>query len=78
MNFHRKNTIKMNNLDSIATGRKEVKSTCECHIRTMNTYIIGHYNPSVGIIDLVSHITYVVCVNFTHKWRDPQFKVDSE
>ena len=26
-------------------------------------YLIGHYNPSVGIIDLVSHITYVVCVN---------------
>ena len=42
------------------------------------TYIIGHYNPSVRIIDLVSHTTYVVCVNFTHKWRDLQFKVDSE
>ena len=26
------------------------------------TYIIGHYNPSVRIIDLVSHTTYVVCV----------------
>ena len=23
-----------------------------------------HYNPPVRIIDLVSHITYVVCVNF--------------
>ena len=43
-----------------------------------NTYIIGHYNPSVWIIDLVSHTTYVVCVNFIHKWRDLQFKVDSE
>ena len=42
------------------------------------TYIIGHYNPSVRIIDLVSHTTYVVCVNFLHKWRDLQFKVDSE
>ena len=42
------------------------------------TYIIGHYNPSVKIIDLVSHTTYVVCVNFIHKWRDLQFKVDSE
>ena len=42
------------------------------------TYIIGHYNPSVRIIDLVSHTTYVVCVNFIHKWRDLQFKVDSE
>ena len=42
------------------------------------TYIIGHYNPSVRIIDLVSHTTYVVCVNFIHKWRDLQLKVDSE
>ena len=41
-------------------------------------YIIGHYNLSVRIIDLVSHTTYVVCVNFIHKWRDLQFKVDSE
>ena len=42
------------------------------------TYIIGHYNPSVRIIELVSHTTYVVCANFIHKWRDLQFKVDSE
>ena len=35
----------------------------------IHTYIIGHYNPSVRIIDLVSHTTYVVCVNFIHKWR---------
>ena len=42
------------------------------------TYIIGRYNPSVRIIDLVSHTTYVVCVNFIHKWRDQQFNVDSE
>ena len=42
------------------------------------TYIIGHYNPSVGITDLVSHTTYVVCVNFIYRWRDLQFKVDSE
>ena len=42
-------------------------------------HIIGHYNPSVRrIIDLVSHTTYVVCVNFIHKWRDLQFIVDSE
>ena len=41
-------------------------------------YIIGHYNPSVRIIELVSHTTYVVCVNFIHKWRDPQIKIDSE
>ena len=42
------------------------------------TYIIGHYKPSVRISDLVSHTTYAVCVNFIHKWRDLQFKVDSE
>ena len=42
------------------------------------TCIIGHYNPSVRIIDLVSHTTYVVCVNFKHKSRDLQYKVDSE
>ena len=30
-----------------------------------------HYN-------LDSHTTYVVCVNFIHKWPDVQFKVDSE
>ena len=42
------------------------------------TYIIGHYNPSVRIIDLLSHTTYFVCINFIHKWRDLQFKVDSE
>ena len=43
-----------------------------------HAYIIGHYNPSVRIIELVSHTTYVVCVNFIHKWRDLHFKVDSE
>ena len=30
----------------------------------MHTYIIGHYNPSVRIIDLVSHLIYVVWRNF--------------
>ena len=44
----------------------------------LHTYIIGHYNPSARIIDLVSNTTYVVCVNFIHKWRDLHFKVDSE
>ena len=43
-----------------------------------STDIVGHYNPSFRIIDLVSHTTYVVCVNFIHKWWDIQFKVDSE
>ena len=46
--------------------------------KTTYTYIIGHYNLSVRIIDLVSHNTYVVCVNFIHKWQELQFKVDSE
>ena len=38
----------------------------------------SHYNPSVRIIDLASHTTYVVCVNFIHKWRALQFNVDSQ
>ena len=29
----------------------------------LHTYIIGHYKPSVRVIDLVSYTTYVVCVN---------------
>ena len=28
--------------------------------------------------NLASNITYVMCVNFIHKWRDLLFKVDSE
>ena len=44
----------------------------------LHTYIIGHYKPSVRIIDLVSHTTYIVFVTFMQKWRDLQFKVDSE
>ena len=32
-------------------------------VEYIHTYIIGHYNPSVRIIDLVSDTTYVVCVN---------------
>ena len=43
-----------------------------------NTYMISHYNLSVRIIDLVSHTTYFMCVNFIYKWRDLEFKVDSE
>ena len=34
----------------------------------LHTYIIGHYNPSVRIIDIVSHTTYVVCVNLMHNY----------
>ena len=36
--------------------------------RSRHTYLIGHYNPSVRIIDLVSQTTYVVCVILMHKW----------
>ena len=46
---------------------------CEIH-----TYIIGHYNLSVRILELVSHTIYVVCVNFIHKRQDLQFQVGSE
>ena len=38
------------------------------------TYNFGRYNPSVRIIDTI----YVACVNFIHKWRDLQFKVNFE
>ena len=48
------------------------------HIFQCLTYIIRHYNPSASIIDLVSHTTYAVYINFMHKWTDLQFKVDSE
>ena len=44
----------------------------------LHTYIIGHYKPSVRIIDLVSHTTNVVRVNFIHKWRDLRIKVKSD
>ena len=44
----------------------------------IHIYIIGHYNPSVRIIDLVSHTTYVVCVKFIREWRGLQFKFDTE
>ena len=46
--------------------------------RSLFMYVIGHYNPSVRIIDIVSHSTYVVCINLKDKWRALQFKVDSE
>ena len=39
----------------------------EIQLHTIDTYIIGHYNPSVRIFNLVSHTTYVVCVNFMHE-----------
>ena len=39
-----------------------------------HTSTIGHYNP-FRIIDLVSHTTYAVCVNFIHKWRDSERQI---
>ena len=33
----------------------------------LRTYIIGHYNALVRTIDLVSHIIFVVCINFIHE-----------
>ena len=37
------------------------------YFEKLHSYIIEHYNPSVRIINLVSHTTYVVYVNFIHK-----------
>ena len=34
--------------------------------------------PFIEDYDLASHITYVVCVKFIHKWPHLQFKVDFE
>ena len=62
----------MNQMDKTYYMKNQILLLCT------HTHIIGHYNPSVRIIDLVSHTTYVVCVNFMHKWRDLQFKVDPE
>ena len=57
--------------------REFEKSSPDCTLTKSNFYLsgfdhnihdmTGHYNPSVRIIDLVSYITYVVCVNFIHK-----------
>ena len=63
--------------DRVSWKREQEHSTSRTIVRLFE-YIIGHYNPSVRIIDLVSHTTYVVCVNFIHKWRDLQFKIDYE
>ena len=41
------------------------------HELKIYVYIIDYYNPSVRIIDLFSYTTFVVCVNFIHKWAGP-------
>ena len=52
------------------------KYMIDIHTHTHTT--IHHYNPSVRIIDIVSHTTYVVYINFMREWRYLQFKVESE
>ena len=44
------------------------------HVYIHNLFI----TPLSQDCDLASHTTYIVCVNFIHKWRDLQFKVVSE
>ena len=65
---------KTNKLQLSAT----VLPNCKTNTHTYIHNIIGHSNPSARVIDLVSHTTYVMYINFTHKWRDLQFKFDSE
>ena len=43
---------------------KHIIDCVQLYFTNTYMYIIGHYNPSARIIDLVSHTTYVVCVNF--------------
>ena len=38
-------------------------------LQEVHTYIIDDYSPSIRIIDLVSHTSYVVCPDFIYKWR---------
>ena len=40
-------------------AHKRAKQSRQRHI---HSYIIGYYNSSVRIIDLVSHTTYIVCI----------------
>ena len=43
----------------------------------MHTYIRNwSLQPFSQDYDLAFHTIYVVCVNFIHEWRNPQFKVD--
>ena len=59
--------------------QQQFGKSSECKaIGMTNTCIVGHYNPSVRIIDLASHATCVVCISFIHKRPDVQFKVDTK
>ena len=59
-----------------AQKKIEILQGCVLCIYPFNMFI--HYIHSIRINDLVSHTTYVVCINFIHKWRDLQFKIDSK
>ena len=72
-----KNCLNLNNFFFLMTQNFSIFGK-KSEMRIINTYIIGYYNTSVRITDLVSYITYVVCANFIHKWRDLQIKVYSE
>ena len=43
----------------------------------IHTYIHNCILYSVRIIDLVSHTTYVVCVNFVYKWQGASYSLKS-
>ena len=48
-------------------------------LQQLHTHIIGHYKPSVRIIDLVSHTTLMLCELILYvSAEDLQFKVASE
>ena len=42
-------------------------------LRHIHNWSLEHFSQDY---DLASDITYGVCVNFIHEWRDLQFKVD--
>ena len=53
---------------------KQLRTWNECHLLRniyvyIHTYLMGHYNPSVGIINLASHTTYLLSINFIHNRR---------
>ena len=64
------------------TSKDRIQGVFPQTIYTIHIYYANIHNwslqPFSHIIGLVSHTTYVVCVNFIHKWRDLQFKVGSE
>ena len=51
-------------MDSLHHDTTLIFTLLQGTVAYIHTYIIGHYNPSVRIIDLVSYTTYVVCYNF--------------